>query len=86
MNFNLYILLTAFILSLIVYYFANRYQWEKKITYHASFVIIGIIGVVFFTYMLVKDFSITYLFVNILLIMGIILKVLKIILIKKRKE
>ncbi len=86
MNINPYILLAALVLSLIVYYLAKRYQWEKKIAYHASIAIIGLIGLTIFTYMLIQHFSMAYLLINIVIFMGIVLKLLKIIMIKKGKE
>ncbi len=86
MNINPYILLAALVLSLIVYYLAKRYQWEKKIVYHTSIAIIGLIGLAIFTYMLIQHFSMAYLLINIVIFMGIVLKLLKIIMIKKGKE
>ena len=86
MNINPYILIAAFMLSFVVFYIAKRYQWEKKIAYHASIAIMGCIGLAFFTYILVQHFNTAYLIVNIFLLIGIILKVVKILQLSKKKE
>ncbi len=86
MNINPYILIAAFILSFIVFYFAKRFNWQQNIAYHVVIAIIGISGCVFFTYRLTQQFNITYFVFNIILLIGIILKVMKILMIRKEKE
>ncbi len=86
MNFDPFYLIIAFALAIVLFALARKFNWENRLTYHYVFVIVGLVGLVFFTYSVIVHFNYTYLMINILLLLGIIQKVLKIILIKKGKD
>lgn len=90
MNINPYILLSALILALIFFLAVKKYNWEKKTSYHFTFIIVGTIGLIYFTYNMISEYKPVFLFINILLLLGIISKILKLLLIikenKKNKE
>ncbi len=86
MNINLYILLAAFVPALLVFWLAKKFQWDDKIPYHLSIAIVGFAGLIVFSYLTILHFNIAYLMINILIFMGIILKLLKILLIRKSQR
>jgi hypothetical protein len=83
MNINFLIPLAAIIPAILIVLLAKKYNWNDKISYNYTIVIIGIIGWIVFTYSLILHFNITLLLINIFLLFGIILKAIKIRQIKK---
>jgi len=83
MNINFLIPLAAIIPAILIVLLAKKYNWNDKISYNYTMVIIGIIGWIVFTYSLILHFNITLLLINIFLLFGIIQKAIKIRQIKK---
>jgi TctA family transporter len=83
MNINFLIPLAAIIPAILIVLLAKKYNWNDKISYNYTIVIIGIIGWIVFTYSLILHFNITLLLINIFLLFGIIQKAIKIRQIKK---
>ena len=83
MNINFLIPLAAIIPAILIVLLAKKYNWNDKISYNYTIVIIGIIGWIVFTYSLILHFNITLLLINFFLHFGIIQKAIKIRQIKK---
>jgi hypothetical protein len=86
MNIDPFYLIIALALAIVLFALARKFDWENRIAYHYVFVIVGLIGIGFFTYSIILHFNYTYLMINILLLLGIIQKIFKIILINKGKN
>ena len=83
---NIYFITIAFILALVFFMLAKKFDWEKTLIYNYLFLGIGIIGLIFFVYMLSINFNYTYLLFNILLAFGLFPKVLMIMKLRKEKK
>lgn len=78
--------LFAIIPAILIVFLAKKYNWDDKIPYNMTIVIIGIIGWFVFTYAMILHFNIVLLMINFLLLLGIIQKVVKIIKLKNKKD
>ena len=86
MNINFLIPLAAIIPAILIVLLAKKYNWNDKISYNYTIVIIGIIGWIVFTYALILHFNIALLVINFFLLLGIIQKAIKIRQIKKSEK
>ena len=50
MNIDPFYLIIALALAVVLFALARKFDWENRIAYHYVFVIVGLIGIGFFTY------------------------------------